>query len=152
MGGLGAFIGPRFVDSPIALALGMISTVVLLASVSDSFAGERERHTLETVLASAIPDEALLLGKILTNVVYGWATTLIVMTVMLIGANLNAGGEPRRFYPLSTVAGGLVLIPLMMLFISSAGVLLSLRAPTVREAQERLTIAFVAIFVTLAPR
>jgi ABC-2 type transport system ATP-binding protein len=149
MGSLGAIIGPRFVDSPFALILGMISTIGLLASVSDSFAGERERHTLETVLASAIPDEALLLGKVLTNVLYGWTTSLVLMIVLLIGANLGARGEPKAFYPPSTIIAALLLIPLMMLFVSTAGILLSLRAATVREAQARLTIAFISIFIAL---
>jgi len=151
MAAIAATIGPTFVESPIALGIGCISTVVLLGSVADSFAGERERHTLETVLASAIPDLALLLGKIVTNVVYAWATTLFIMIAMLIGANANARGVPMRMYPPSTLVGTLVLIPLMMLMISTVGVLLSLRAPTVREAQARLGIALVVAVVAISP-
>ena len=45
----------------------LILTLVALASISavvaDAFAGERERHTLETLLASRLPDSAILFGK-----------------------------------------------------------------------------------------
>src|SRR5512135_723452 len=47
-----------------------IMTVVTL--VADSFAGERERHTLETLLASRLPDRAIVLGKLLAAASYGW--------------------------------------------------------------------------------
>ena len=53
---------------PLAMSAGM---------VADTFAGERERDTLEALLASRLPDRAIVLGKVAAVAVYGWAITLI---------------------------------------------------------------------------
>ena len=46
-----------------SLAVAVVTPMLLIAStISESFAGERERHTLETLLASRLPDQAILLG------------------------------------------------------------------------------------------
>ena len=133
--GLAAIAPPGLIHSPAALGASFIAFMILLSTVSDSFAGERERHTLETILASAIPDVALLLGKILAGVLYGWSATLVVMTVLLLGANVT---HFPILYPPSVILSALVLTPLALIFFCTAGVLASLRAPTVREAQVRL--------------
>src|SRR6185503_5143880 len=57
MSNLGVLIVPSFV------------LVQLLAGImADSFAGERERHTLETLLATRLSDLAILMGKICAGV------------------------------------------------------------------------------------
>jgi ABC-type Na+ efflux pump permease subunit len=40
--------------------------------ITDSIAGERERQTLETLLASRLPDRAILLGKVAAITLLGW--------------------------------------------------------------------------------
>ena len=143
---LSAFVGERLIASPLVLSVTMIAFMILLASIGDSFPGERERHTLETLLASALPDEALLLGKIGASVFYGWSATLVLLATLLIGANFVRFGA---IYPPSTLLAAIVLTPLMLLFFSTAGVLLCLRAPTVRAAQPRLTAFFFGLFIPL---
>jgi ABC-2 type transport system permease protein len=140
-----AYIGEKLIASPAMVSVTMIGFVILLGSVADSFAGERERHTLETLLASAIPDEALLLGKIGASVAYGWLATLALLVVVLAGVNVTHGA----LYPASTLLGVLLLSPLMLGFFSITGVLLSLRAATVREAQTRLSVLFFGLFFGL---
>ena len=44
--------------------MAYMANVIALSVVPDSFAGERERHTLETLLASRLSDRAILLGKV----------------------------------------------------------------------------------------
>src|SRR5512137_949446 len=39
-------------------------------TAADSFAGERERHTLETLLATRLSDRDIFLGKVLAIVIY----------------------------------------------------------------------------------
>ncbi len=65
---------------PIFLTLGM---------VTDSFAGERERHTLETLLATRLPDLAILLGKILSAVLYGWGVAILSLLLAALTLNLR---------------------------------------------------------------
>ena len=106
---------------PGVLIVTMVAYIVVLAAVCDSFPGERERHTIETLLASALPDEALLLGKILASVIYGWGLVLILLITILIGANVK---NYPAMYPLSTILAALVVTPLSLILFSTAGVLL----------------------------
>src|SRR5436309_9767960 len=53
------YLGPQSLVGLIVIALAAV-----LAVVPDAFAGERERHTLETLLASRLTDRAILFGKL----------------------------------------------------------------------------------------
>ena len=55
----------------------LVPFLLLLTKVPDSFAGERERHTLPTLLATQLSDTAIVLGKIGAAVAYGWIATII---------------------------------------------------------------------------
>ncbi len=60
----------RWIDLDPAPFLIMLYVPFLLIAtfIGDAIAGERERHTLETLLASRISDRAILLGKVLVTV------------------------------------------------------------------------------------
>ena len=68
--------------APVLIVLFTPFMFVILI-ISDAIAGERERHTLETLLASRISDRAILLSKVLLTVAYNWAVTLLCL---LLGA------------------------------------------------------------------
>jgi len=144
LAGFAAFIGRPLIESPAVTTVAIVAFLTVLASVIDSFPGERERHTLETLLASSIPDEALVIGKILASVLYGWATVLVMLVVALIAVNVRTFGV---MYPLSTLLALGVLAPLMLLFLSAGGVLIVMRVPTVRAAQPRLMGGFMLLFL-----
>jgi ABC-2 type transport system permease protein len=59
--------------------------------LGDAIAGERERHTLETLLASRISDRAILLGKVIVTTGYAWGTALLGLLFGLFVANLSKG-------------------------------------------------------------
>jgi ABC-2 type transport system permease protein len=124
--------------------------IILLNLVADSFAGERERHTLETLLASRLSDRAILFGKVGAAVAFGWSLALLAALVQAMVANLspsNAGGG-LAFYPLGSVVAIVVLALVTALLASSAGCLVSLRASSTRQAQVNLGVGFmVLIFV-----
>ncbi|HEX7833478.1 MAG TPA: ATP-binding cassette domain-containing protein [Thermoanaerobaculia bacterium] len=138
---LAGLIGEKLVASPALMSVTLVAFIILLASVADTFAGERERHTLETLLASAIPDEALLLGKIGASVLYGWLATLILIATLMLGA--------RALIPLSTFLHVTIATPLMLIAFSTAGVLVSMHAPTVRAAQTRLSALLFGLMIPL---
>jgi ABC-2 type transport system permease protein len=56
--------------------------------LGDAIAGERERHTLETLLASRISDRAILLGKVIVTTGYAWGTALLGLLFGLFVATL----------------------------------------------------------------
>ena len=120
---------------------------LIVASAADSFAGERERHTLETLLASRMPDHAILLGKVGTLVGYGWGMNFSQLLLGWLAINIVHWQGHLVFYPfdllLLTFALGLVV----NILAASAGVLVSLRSATARQAQQMLTVGgLVAMF------
>ncbi|HYI10669.1 MAG TPA: ATP-binding cassette domain-containing protein [Thermoanaerobaculia bacterium] len=139
-----ASAGETLVQSPVTMSVSMVAFLIVLAYVADSFAGERERHTLETLVASAIPDEALVLGKISAAVAYGWCAMMILMMVLLAGANFTA---PGSMYPLTSLAVAFLLVPLALLLFSVCGVWISLISPTVKAAQARVSVLFLGVIV-----
>ena len=141
--------GTAWIDTPAGLILGAWLPLLLVNNlIADSFAGERERHTLETLLASRLSDQAILLGKILAAAVYAWGMTMIVMFVVLITANVSGWQGQIRFYPIEVVLGAPVLGFLSALFSTLVGVHISLRASSVRQAQQTLGLAvMLLIFV-----
>jgi ABC-2 type transport system ATP-binding protein len=143
VGLLGALAG-EIVLGPPALLTTFISFLVVMAYVADSFAGERERHTLETLLASAVPDEALFVGKVCASVGYGWFAALVLLAMLLAGANLRA---PGSMYSPPVLLVAFVTAPLALLFFSIAGVMLSVRAPTVKAAQARTSVLLFGVFI-----
>jgi len=83
-------LGPQWLDLPL---IGMFLLLwapffVIITFIGDVIAGERERHTLETLLASRMPDRAILLGKVATTVLYGWAMGVLSLLVGLLVVNL----------------------------------------------------------------
>ena len=117
--------------------------------VADSFAGGRERHTLETLLASRLSDRAILIGKLCSAIAYGWGITLIGLIVALVTINIAYGaGEFLFFSPLIGLA--IFLLSFLVAWLAAGlGVIVSLRAASVRQAQQTLSLAFLFLFVPL---
>ncbi|HUW12365.1 MAG TPA: hypothetical protein VM537_21750, partial [Anaerolineae bacterium] len=81
--------GPEWVSQVPPLVLAFIVPAILVGlTVPDSFAGERERHTLQTLLASRLPDRAILWGKLAVSVLFAWGITLGMMLVTLVVLNV----------------------------------------------------------------
>ena len=149
--------GPQWVDlTPIGMILLLwIPFFVLISFIGDVIAGERERHTLETLLASRMPDRAILLGKVVATVLYAWGMGVLSLVLGLVLVDLLRTQGNWMFYPLDLFVDALVLILLASVLGASAGVLISLRVSTVRQAQQILsvgTIVFVfgSVFVLRA--
>jgi ABC-2 type transport system permease protein len=114
---------------------------VIISFIGDAIAGERERHTLETLLASRISDRAILLGKVIVTVGYAWGMALVSLLLGLVLVNLLSGHGSWAFYhPFDVFLEALALSLLSSVLGASAGVLISLRSATVRQAQQILSI------------
>jgi ABC-2 type transport system permease protein len=141
--------GKAWVESPIVLAYWAWVPFLLVSSViADAFAGERERHTLETLLASRLPDRAILFGKIGSGILYGWGLTLLCMLLSLATVNVVHGQDGLLLFPAGIAAGAVGLSFLLSFFAASLGALISLRASTVRQAQQTMSIG---VYVVLIP-
>jgi ABC-type Na+ efflux pump permease subunit len=102
----------------------------------DAIAGERERHTLEALLATPVSDGDILGGKLAAVVGYGWLLAFIEVAVVELAAALT-GRSPFGLVLLIEVA---ILALLEAILSGGVGVLVSIRAPTVRAAQRSMAV------------
>lgn len=145
---LPAQIGPEWLDATWVIFFWSWMPLFLVTTITaDSFAGERERHTLETLLATRLPDRAILIGKVAAGVLWVWVATLACVPVGMVTVNVLHSTNGILWYEPATVLGIVLVTLLAAIFGASLGALVSLRATTVRQAQQTLTIIVLAILV-----
>ena len=138
-------MGRVWVESPLSMVLwGWLAMLPVTAIIADAFAGERERHTLETLLASPLSEQAILFGKVAAAVSYAWLLALIMLLAGLITVNV-VDDNGLLLYPVEVVIGGGILGLLTATLSASIGVLVSLRAATVKQAAQQLVFASIAL-------
>ena len=120
----------------------MVSTVI-----ADAFAGERERHTLETLLATRLPDRAVLFGKMAAALAYAGGVSLacLVISWITMVATGRISTSVLRMWPvllLAVVAGLAVAV-----LVATIGTFISLHASTVRQATQLLTGGVVVVLL-----
>src|SRR5262245_38486958 len=117
-----------FVLNPGSIAVpSFILVQFVIVIMADSFAGERERHTLETLLASRLSDLAILIGKIAAGVLLAWGLMVFVMGLGILTAYARHEGDQVPL-PVGHIAAMLLIYLLLCLTVSCAAVLVSLRA------------------------
>lgn len=151
----GIYLPPQFgrewVESPLSLVLwAWVPMFLVIGVIADSFAGERERHTLETLLATRLSDRAILLGKLLAAVAYGWGFTVLTLVLGLATVNVAFGDGELLMFPLDLFLGILGLGLLVATLAATTGVLVSLRASTARQAQQLLSIVTMVLLFGFA--
>ncbi len=135
--------------APFFLIIPLMASSVL---ASDSFAGEKERKTIEALLATPISDSELFLGKTMVSFVPAMAVTTLAFTVYSIIVNAIS----------FSVFDGRLLLPnlvwTLLIFgvaptIALAGigltVIISSRVKGAREAQQISALLLIPIFVLL---
>ena len=132
--------------TPISMLLLLwIPFFLIISFIGDAIAGERERHTLETLLASRMPDRAILLGKIVATVLYAWGMGILSLLLGLVLVDLLRTQGNWMFYPLDLFVDAIVLILLASVLAASAGVLISMIVSTVRQAQQILSVGTIVL-------
>ena len=140
--------GQTLLTSPwIVVLYSFVLPVQLMTNIiADAIAGERERHTLETLLASRLSDRAIILGKLGAAVGYSLALSVITALVGMVAANLQGGGS-FQFYSVGVFASIVAFALLVSLLYAGFGVLISLRASSVRQAQLTMGVAMLVVFL-----
>ena len=138
--------GVQWVESPLSMiAWTWVPLFLVTSVVTDSIAGERERHTLETLLASRLSDRAILYGKIAAAVSYGWGLTIGCLLTGLTLINIvHWRGEVIIYHPLSSLAI-IALTLLVALIVTTVGSLVSLRSTGTRQAMQAVNISILVI-------
>jgi ABC-2 type transport system permease protein len=138
--------GRAWLEQPfLALAWLWFPLFLAMNMAVDGFAGERERHTLETLLATPLPTRAILWGKLVTPTLYGWGLSLLLLLLGALVVNVATPAQGLSFY-----AGGFFWQTALLSLVASATLNLlaahfSLYASSVRQAYQRSSLVLVGL-------
>ena len=115
----------------------LLGSLVAVMVTADAIAGEKERRTIETLLATPISDQEIFVGKLLAGllpaIVIGYGGGVIFFGV----ARLFGGAAPIPIPPLlATVKIILGGVPVIAALLSAMGVIISARCGTVTVASQ----------------
>jgi ABC-2 type transport system permease protein len=121
--------------------ISALPVVIVGTVVPDAVAGERERRTLSTLLASRLPDRAILYGKLGFAVAIGWLSVPLILAIALVTVNLSRPAAEPLVYD-APMAGGVLFLALLTAILTGAiGVFFSLRSATTQDAQQLTVLA-----------
>jgi ABC-2 type transport system permease protein len=132
----------------------MMGAIIPTVVASDSFAGEKERKTIEALLAAPISDGELFLGKVLVSFVPTVLLTYLSATIFCVLVNLALGAF---ILPNLNFIYIMLVTPLFTLLAIETTVFVSVRVKGFREAQQLagvilvpvLAIVFLNAFTTI---
>lgn len=131
--------GIRWVEQPVPIfPCVLVAVLAVIIVVPETFAGERERHTLETLLATRLSDASILFGKLGIAVTFSMILVVLVLCLGLATANFFHWRGELLLYTSENLGLILLLSLLMSVFVASLGVIISLGAETVQEATQTL--------------
>ena len=136
------FFAPFFLIIPV-----MASSVI----AADSFAGEKERNTLEALLATPLKDSELLLGKILVSFIPSMGVTILGFLLYTATTDLLTF-ESFGTYIMPTVPWLVlifVLAPMVSLLGIGVSVIVSSKVKGFREAQQLSAILVIPLMALL---
>lgn len=142
--------GRDWVESAVPLmSFAWIPLLFVSAMTADSFAGERERHTFETLLASRLSDNAIFFGKLSAAISYGLFMTALIAGTGIVSVNIAEFDGSFLFYPFKAFLFGSFICILASTLIAGIGILISMKAQTVRQAHQ--TLSFAIVIIALSP-
>lgn len=141
-------LGLAWLEAPwVALLWVWIAMFLVTTVTADAVAGERERRSLETLLATRLSDASILWGKWLAAVLWVWIAVAACLPAGLLTINFTVPGGPHL--PSAGFSAGVLAVAFAGAGLgAAAGVLVSLRAASVRHAQQVLAIS-VLVFALL---
>ena len=119
----------------LVMLYAIFPSIVAALFAADSFAGERERNTLETLLATPVSDRAIYLGKVLAALGISVSCSLMVLLAAVV-TTLVKGDDPLPVVGLSgllSLVAGSVVFGLNTTALATA---VSSRARVARSAQQ----------------
>ncbi|MBM2809310.1 MAG: transporter permease protein [Chloroflexi bacterium] len=149
----GALVGT--ILKAMTLPLFWIVTVALTATIAaDSFVGEKERDTLEPLLATPIKNGELFLGKLVAAVVPAILGTWLGLAIF----TLAVWRSHNPYFPgflladPDWLASALIMVPLMALMSAGVAALISTRVATYRAAYQLNGLVVLPIITLIVPQ
>jgi len=127
----------RQTSTSLSLYIFLVPLLICSGLVADSFEGERERKTLESLLSTRISNTALFTGKVLAIFIYTYLFLIVMILASVFGANYYVWkaemGRWFFFNKLSIFALFVFTIPVILAGIA-VGVFFSLKCRDLRTA------------------
>jgi ABC-2 type transport system permease protein len=139
--------GPAIATGPILpLFGGFLGFTLTIPPAADSFAGERERHTLESLFATPLSDAALVLGKLAACVLVALIAVAVFIVLAVLAALAKSGGDVLHQSAMGPPVLETFLLALVAaLVIGAVGLQVSLRASSVRNALQGMTFTLLVL-------
>jgi len=141
---LAPLLGQVPLFASIVVLLGSLVAVMITA---DAIAGEKERRTIETLLATPASDMEIFAGKLLAGLVPAIAIGYAGGLIYVVAERVTAGGvsmPPAAFLVTARIIlGG---VPLVAAILAALGVVISARCSTVTAATQLSSFASMPIF------
>lgn len=139
----------------VAIPLFWVLPVALTSAVAaDSFVGEKERETLEPLLATPISDRQLFVGKLLTAVLPAIIGTWLGMLVftLLVALAHSPYFPPFLLSDTDWLFSSAVLVPLMAVLAAGLAALISTHVASFRAAYQLNGLLVLPIILILIPQ
>jgi ABC-type Na+ efflux pump permease subunit len=139
----------------LTMPLFWIVTVALTATVAaDSFVGEKERDTMEPLLATPIGNGELFFGKLMTAVIPAslgawWGTAILSVGIWMSD---NPYFPHFLFADADWAVSTFILVPLMAMLSAAVAALISTRVATYRAAYQLNGLIVLPIVAILIPQ
>ncbi|MCS7115360.1 MAG: ABC transporter permease subunit [Nitrososphaerota archaeon] len=143
------YIMAIYLFAPLFLIIPIMASSVI---ASDSFAGEKERKTIEALLATPISDSELFLGKILVSFIPSMAVTIasfIVYSIMLNVLFSSTFNGELLFPNWDWILLVFCLAPTMALSSIGLTVMVSVKVKGFREAQQISAVLLIPILALI---
>jgi ABC-2 type transport system permease protein len=137
--------------SPLAIIyFAMLPAVAAATVAADAFAGERERRTLETLLATPLSERSILVGKGGAAIAFALGVTALAFVCAVVTVNVTAH-PVTLFLPSGKLALGAMLGSFASASLSTGlAVVLSLNVPVARSVQQMTSLSSMALFAAIA--
>jgi ABC-2 type transport system permease protein len=131
--------GTRWVELPVPVVPALLVAVLaVIIVVPESFAGERERHTLETLLSTRLTDSSIVYGKMIVALVTAMVLVGVVLILGLVTVNIFHYNGEVLLYTLPNLSFCLAASLIASIMVTAVGILISLRSETIQEATQTL--------------
>jgi ABC-2 type transport system permease protein len=139
----------------VAIPLFWIVPVALTSAVAaDSFVGEKERHTLEPLLATPVKDREIFFAKLMTAIIPAVLGTWLGMLAFALLVAISGSPYFPRFVlgDVDWLFSALVVVPLMALLSSGVAALISSRVSSYRAAYQLNGLLVLPVILFLIPQ
>lgn len=127
----------------------LLPMILPMAIAGDSIAGERERKTIESLIASPLTTEEIVLGKLMTTMIPSVLITWFSGIIFMLIADLSLYGTIGRLVFPNMMSAVLLfgLSPFFTLITTQTMIIVSTRASGMREAQQLGSLVVIPLYL-----